>query len=55
MNGPLSQWVGWLIDCESRTYGGCVLGCITAENAMGRALDPSLAFNTLPAAPKCVV
>lgn len=27
-----------------------MLGCITAENAVGWALDPCLAFNTLPAA-----
>lgn len=33
------------------TYGGCVLGCITAVNAMGGALDPCLAFNTLLATP----
>lgn len=33
-------WVG------SSTYGGCVLGCIRAENAVGWALDPSAGLPT---------
>ncbi len=30
-----------------------MLGCIVAENAVGWAPDPCLAFNTLPPAPVC--
>lgn len=43
-------WVGSLT-VKPWTYGSCVSGCIRAKKAMGWALDPRLAFNTLPAAP----